>query len=156
VSVSLVFLTVFIHLRRDASRRFRNKKRKYLKDKINDIKLNSKNKNMRDLYRGITDFKKGYKPKTNLVKDERDDLLADPQKILTRWKNYFCQVLNVQRTGGIGQTEIHTAEPSAAEVEVAIRKMKRYTVPGSDQIAAELFQAVGVLYYILRYINLFC
>jgi hypothetical protein len=35
------------------------------------------------LYRGITEFKKGYQHKTNLVKDERGDLLADPKKILT-------------------------------------------------------------------------
>jgi hypothetical protein len=58
------------------------------------------------------------------------------------------------------QTEIHTAEPfapepSATEVEVAIRKMKRYKAPGSDQIPAELIQAGGE-YYILRYINLLC
>jgi hypothetical protein len=37
------------------------------------------------------------------------------------------------------QTEIHTAEPfvpepSASEVEIAIRKLKRYKPPGSDQI----------------------
>jgi hypothetical protein len=50
-----------------------------LKDKITDIELNSKNKNIRDLHRDITQFKKGYQPKTNLVKDERGDLLADPQ-----------------------------------------------------------------------------
>jgi hypothetical protein len=31
-------------------------------------------------YRGITEFKKGYQPKTNLLKDERSDLLVDPQK----------------------------------------------------------------------------
>jgi hypothetical protein len=69
------------------------------KDKINEIELNSNNKNIRNLYRGITEFKKGYQPKTNLIKDERGDLLADPQKILTRWKNYFCQLLNVQGPG---------------------------------------------------------
>jgi hypothetical protein len=69
------------NVRRDASRRFRNKKREYLKGKITDIELNSKNKNIRDLYRGINEFKKGYQPKTNLVKDERGDLLADPQTI---------------------------------------------------------------------------
>jgi hypothetical protein len=38
-----------------------------------DIELNSTNKNIRDMCRGITEFKKGYKPKTNLVKDERGD-----------------------------------------------------------------------------------
>jgi hypothetical protein len=54
--------------------------------------------------------------------------------------------LNVQGAGGIRETGIHTAEPfvsepSAAEVEVAIRKLKRYNAPGSDQIPAELIQA---------------
>jgi hypothetical protein len=74
------------NVRREANRHFRNKKSEYLKGKITEIELNSKNKNIRDLYRGITDFKKGYQPKKNLVKDKRGDLLADPQKILTRWK----------------------------------------------------------------------
>jgi hypothetical protein len=57
--------------------------------------------------------------------DERADLLADPHKILNRWKNYFCELLNVQGVGGVRQTEMHTAEtfvpePSASDVEVAI------------------------------------
>jgi hypothetical protein len=69
------------NVRREASRRFRNKKREYLKDKINEIELNSNNKNIRDLYRGTIEFKNGYQPKTNLVNDERGDLLADPQKV---------------------------------------------------------------------------
>jgi hypothetical protein len=54
------------NVRREASRHFRNNKREYLKDKITEIELNSKNKNIRDLYRGITEFKKGYQPKTNM------------------------------------------------------------------------------------------
>jgi hypothetical protein len=136
------------NVRREASRHFRSKKKEYLKDKINEIDLNSKNKNVRDLYRGITELKKGYRLKTNLVKDERGDLPVDPQKMLSRWKNYFCQLLNVQGAGGIRQTEIHTAEPfvpepSAADVVVVIRKFKRYKVPRSDQITAELNQAGG-------------
>jgi hypothetical protein len=45
---------------------------------------------------GKTEFKMGYQPRTNLVKDERGDLLSVPQNILNRWKNYFCQLLNVQ------------------------------------------------------------
>jgi hypothetical protein len=62
--------------------------------------------------------------------------------------NYFCQLLNVKRVGGIGQTEIQTAEPfvpepSTSEVEVAIGKLKRCKSPGADQIPAELIQAGG-------------
>jgi hypothetical protein len=71
------------NVRREACRHFRNKKWEYLKDKINEIELNSMNKNIRNLYRDITEFKKGYQPTTNPVKDERGDLLSDPQKILT-------------------------------------------------------------------------
>jgi hypothetical protein len=41
------------NVKRDASRYFRNKKREYLKDKINELATNSKNKNIRDLYRRI-------------------------------------------------------------------------------------------------------
>jgi hypothetical protein len=41
----------------EASRHFRNKKRKYLNDKINGLATNSKNKNIRDLYGGINGLK---------------------------------------------------------------------------------------------------
>jgi hypothetical protein len=122
-------------VRQKASRHFKNNKRKYLKDRINELESDSKNKNIRYLYRGINEFKKGYQPRSNLVKDERGDLLADPHNILNRWKNYFCHLLNVHGAGGIRQTEMHTAEPfvsepSASEVEVAIGKLKRYKSPG--------------------------
>jgi hypothetical protein len=33
------------------------------------------------MYRGTNEFKKDYQPRTNLVKDEKGDLLADPHKI---------------------------------------------------------------------------
>jgi hypothetical protein len=51
-----------------ASKHFRNKKKEYLKAKINELETNSKNRNIRDLYRGISDFKMGYQPGTNVVK----------------------------------------------------------------------------------------
>jgi hypothetical protein len=52
--------------------------------KINELESNSKNKNIRDLYNGITEFKMGYEPSTNPIKDERGDLLVDPHKIVIR------------------------------------------------------------------------
>ncbi|PNF40027.1 hypothetical protein B7P43_G12320, partial [Cryptotermes secundus] len=130
------------------SRHFRNKKREYLKDKTDELAMNSKNKNIRDLYRGINDFKRGFQPSSNLVKDENGDLLADSHNILNRWRNYYSQLLNVHRVSDVRQTEIDTAEPlipnpSPFEVENAIAKLKRYKSPGSDQIPAELIQAGG-------------
>jgi hypothetical protein len=57
------------NVRREASRYFRNKRREYLKDKINELESNTKSKNIRDLSRGINEFKKDCQPRTNLVKD---------------------------------------------------------------------------------------
>jgi chemotaxis methyl-accepting protein methylase len=51
----------------EANRHFRNKKKEYLKDRINELAANSKNKNIRDLYRGINEFKRGYQPVNNAV-----------------------------------------------------------------------------------------
>jgi hypothetical protein len=62
-----------------------------MKDKINEFESNGNDENIRDLYKGITEFKKGYQPRTNLVKVEESALLADPHKILNRWKNYWSR-----------------------------------------------------------------
>jgi hypothetical protein len=73
--------------------------------------MNSKNKNIGDLYRGINEFKRGYQPRNNLVKDENGDLLADSQNILNGWRNYFSQLLNVHNVSDVRQIEVHTTEP---------------------------------------------
>ena len=100
------------------------------------------------MYRGISDFKKGYQPRCNIVKDEKGDLVADSHSIVARWRNYFCQLFNVHGVQDVGQAEIHTAEPlvpepSASEVELAIGKLKSHKSPGIDQMLAELIKAGG-------------
>jgi hypothetical protein len=67
------------------------------------VESSSKNKNIRDIYRGINEFKKGYQRRTNWVSDETVNQLADPHKILNKWKNYFRQLLNVQGADGVRQ-----------------------------------------------------
>jgi hypothetical protein len=47
------------------------------------------------LYRGINEFKRGYHPRSNVMKDENADLLADSHNILNRWKYYFSQLLKM-------------------------------------------------------------
>ena len=47
------------NVRHEASRHFRNKKKAYLKAKIEELETNTKINNIRDLYKGINDFKKG-------------------------------------------------------------------------------------------------
>ena len=117
----------------------------YNKAKIEELESNSKSNskinNIRDLYRGINDFKKGYQPRTIIVKDEKGDLVADFHSIMTRWKNYFSQLLNVYGAKDVRQEEIHTTEPlvlelSAFEVELAIEKLKNHKSPGESHLVA--------------------
>jgi hypothetical protein len=120
----------------------------YLKAKIEELEPNSTINNVRDLYRGINDLKKGYQPRTIIVKNEKGDVVADSHSIMVRWRNYFSQLLNVHGVEDDGQVEIHTAEPlvpepSAFEVELAVEKLKSHKSPGVDQIPAELIKAGG-------------
>jgi hypothetical protein len=78
------------NIRRETRKHFRNKKREYLKDKIDELATNSKNMNIRDLYRGINDFKRGHQPRSNLVEDENGDLLADSHNIVYKDNRRSC------------------------------------------------------------------
>jgi hypothetical protein len=87
-----------------------------------------------------------YKPRSKSVKDESGDLHADFYNILNRWKNCFSQLLKVCGISHVRQIELYTVEllvpdPSPFEVEIAVAKLKRYNLPGSAQISAELIQA---------------
>jgi len=53
------------NVRCEASRHFRNKKKKYLTAKIDELETNSK-----------INKKRGYRPGTNIVKDETGDLVT--------------------------------------------------------------------------------
>jgi hypothetical protein len=155
------------NVKHKASSHLKNKRREYLKEKINEFAMYSKNRNVKDLYRGINEFKKGYQPRSDLVKDENDDL-ADSHNIFCWCKNYFFQLLFssviiqllklfsysfsyyyysviVHSVSDVRQIEIHTAEPSVPdpspfEGEIAITELKKYKLPGSDEILSELMQ----------------
>ena len=55
-----------------------------MRAKIEELEANSKIHNIKDLYRGISDLKKGYQPRCSIVKDEKGDLVADPHSIVVR------------------------------------------------------------------------
>jgi hypothetical protein len=110
--------------------------------------MNSKIKNIRDLYIEINEFKRGHQPRDNFVKYENGDLLADSHSILNRWKNYFSQLLNVNNVGDVRQIEVYMAEPlvpgpSHLKIQILIAEFKTYKSPGIDEIPAELIQTEG-------------
>jgi hypothetical protein len=54
----------------------------YLKAKMDELEINSKIKISWTCYMGIIDFKKSYRSKTNIVKDEKADLVTGSHSIL--------------------------------------------------------------------------
>jgi len=139
-------LDILNKARREVSRHFTDKKKAYIRAKVEEHETNRKIQYIRDLYRDINDFKKGYQSTCNIVKDEKGDLLADSHSFVARWSNYFSQLFNVHGVKDVRQAEIHTAEPlvselSTAEIELPIGKLKSHKSPGIDQIPAELIKA---------------
>jgi hypothetical protein len=74
----------------------------------------------------------GYHPRTNIVKDEKGDLVTDSHGVLVRWRKHFSQLFVVHGVSNVRQTEIRTAEPlvpepRASDFEMSIEKIKRHT-----------------------------
>jgi sulfatase maturation enzyme AslB (radical SAM superfamily) len=81
-----------------------------MKDKINGLATHSKNKNIRDFYGEIKEFKRGGQLRTNSVKDDNGNLLADFPNILNRWMNYLSRILKIYSVYDVRHMEMHTAE----------------------------------------------
>jgi hypothetical protein len=110
-------------VRHEASRHFRKEKKGYLKIKTDELETNRKIEN-------ISDFKNGYQPRINIVKDEKSDWVTDFHSILATWRKHFSQLLSVYGVHEVRHSEIHKVEPvvpehSALAVEMAIGKLKK-------------------------------
>ena len=68
------------------------------------------------MYRGISDFKKGYQPRTTTLEDEKGDLVTNFHSILAIWRNLFSWLLNVPGVNDVRQTEIHRSGPLVPEL----------------------------------------
>jgi hypothetical protein len=62
----------------------------------------------------------GYRLRTNIVKNEMGDVVANPERGLVMWMNHFSELLNALGVNGVRQNERNKAgslvlEPSAFE-----------------------------------------
>ena len=116
-----------------------------MKVKIEEHETKSKIKITGYLYRGVSEFNKGYQPRTNVAKG---DLFTNSYSILFRLRNNYPQLLNILGFNDVKHTEIHTAEPlvpeqSAFEIVVAIEKIKMQKSPDINEIIRELIRVGG-------------
>ena len=66
-----------------------------MNENVNKLEENSKNNNIREIYKGINEFKKGYQTRTYIIKKHDGTIVADTISILSKWEQFFSCLLNV-------------------------------------------------------------
>jgi sorting nexin-29 len=132
--------------RREANKMLRKKKRTYMNNILLKMEEDFVHNNTREAYKAVNVFKKGFKPNTNLCKDRDGNIIADPENIKHRWKEYSQEVLNPDGLTDSAEPEILLEDgqevdtPSLTEVKRAIKKLKNNKTPGVDNLPSELFK----------------
>jgi hypothetical protein len=111
----------------------------------------------RGLYRGVNRFRNGYNQQPFLCKNLDGQVMAQEERCLERWAEYFKNLLNVNTPANtVEDVQYQTAqpfiaEPSIHEVKSVILKLKNNKSPGSDNLPGELFKHGGnALWYQLH------
>lgn len=63
-----------------------------------------------------SDFKKGYQPEINVVKDENGDVAAESHSIWALWRNELSHLLHLHGVNDARQSEKHKAESLVPEL----------------------------------------
>ena len=102
----------------------------------------------------VREERQGFQARTTLLRDREGHLIAEHEKVLSRWAEHFEELLDQASESGwrekeresIGNTDDNTAEsntPSLWEVNEAIKSLQNHKAPGEDTINAELLKYGG-------------
>jgi hypothetical protein len=85
-------------LRKIAHKTCKNRKRTYMDNRIRNIEENIKDKQIRNAYKEVGSLKAGFQPHTDLCRGTNNEILSTEEKIKTRWKTYFQDLLTTSVT----------------------------------------------------------
>jgi hypothetical protein len=141
---------VYREIRKMANKMCRNKKKKWLNDKIMQIEENHKKNEMRKFFEGIKNIRQQGINTLILVKGSDGNIISQIEQILNRWREYFCETLNlsdspvekilIQEIINDNQ-EVDT--PCYNEICYIINHLKTKKAAGSDNIPPELIKNRG-------------
>ena len=136
--------------RREASKLYRQKKRRYEKEEIQKLEVSRESNQTRKFYQGVTKRRSGYTPSTAFCNDKSGKLITEKQGVLSRWQEFFSELLNGDHSRMTPQEETlvfnsneDVPQPTTEEVRSAIQRLKNNKSAGSDGIPAELLKAAG-------------
>src|SRR6202012_2581912 len=130
---------------------FRKKKADKEKELFVQINSLAECKDTRKLYQRIKNVRNGYSQQPLLCKDESGSVLADEEKCLKRWTEYFRSLLNQSRPETLEEENAPEIQlntqfvetPTLEEVRNNVQKLKNNKSPGSDNLPGELFKYGG-------------
>lgn len=131
---------------------FRRKKRQRDKEVLLEIEKFGNRKESRNFYRKVNESRSAYSQQPLLCKSKEGLVLADEERCIRRWAEYFKELLNPNGPPNQNDTnddspfhtvQPHIAEPTLQEVEDEILKLKNFKAPGTDNIPGELFKHGG-------------
>ena len=123
---------------------------------LENMELLRKQHECRKFYKEINMARKQVKPRVNIHRNQEGSLISNEQEILNTWVWYFdkllkrrkdndCSTLTTTSSNQIskGNTQDTTDVPTTKETETALKKLKNYEAPGTDNIPAELLKFGG-------------
>lgn len=133
-------------------------KRNYMNELLRETEQDRSQGKIRNFFVKIKKYKQ-FNPNLKAVKDIDDYILIDPVEKVTRWKNYFEELLNSEvPVRPVPAWIDHRAEQkvndvSMQEVKTAINNLKNWKAPGTDSIPAELIKYGGYTKQYMRYVK---
>lgn len=137
----------YIKLDRRVKRSIQNDYREQINSLTKKAEEAAGKNNLKDLYDITKKIAGNAFSRSVPVKDRHGRLLTNVDEQLSRWREYFEEVFNLNRTGitvihkeNITPLPIRTVPPSMAEVTSAIKAMKNGKAAGVDNITAEVLK----------------
>lgn len=135
-----------------ARKLFRKKKHQQDRNVLIEIERFGNRKETRNFYRKVNESKNGYSQQPLLCKDKNGLVLADEERCIARWAEYFKELLNpnrpLDRNDEDDELPFQTAQPyiedpTIQEVEAEISRLRNFKAPGIDNLPGELFKNGG-------------
>lgn len=138
-------------LRKIASKKIRNVKREYEKQKIRNIEEHRRNPRL--FFGKCRSIKEGFKAKTNIVKDAHGCLITEESNIVEEFRKHFKELLSTtnedvhpeeyQEHSTNYSVQPELPEPEYEEITQIIKSLKNNKAPGEDNINAELIKTAN-------------
>jgi hypothetical protein len=139
-------------IEKDKRRKEKTIHRRKKKEWVN-MELLRKQHECRKFYKEINTARKQVKPRVNISRNEEGSLISNEQETLKTWVRYFDKLLNRRKDNECvtltttssnqiskGNTQYITDAPTTKGTETALKVLKNYEAPGTDNISAELLK----------------